>query len=399
MLHTKQDTLHNMPHLADEYIDNGILRNKLMLLLDSTGEGFYGIDMDGCCTFINRAGAQMLGYSADELIGRNMHDHIHCRHPNGTHYPEEHCPILLAYKIGQSCRVDDEVFWRSDGTSIPVEYASYPIIEEDNVCGAVITFNDISKRKQAEIELQQAKAELELHVDERTQALSAALKQVRELSAHANSVREEERTRIAREIHDELGSLLIALKLDVNWMARRVADLEPVAKKCETMNRSIETAVVEVGRIITDLRPSILDHQWLIAALEWQAQEFSESTELPCDIQFHIEPDAPIPQGAIAIATFRIFQEILSNVARHAFATRIRISMHLSTTELVMEVEDDGIGASAKALEDSRSYGVMGMRERALHFSGTLRITNCNNAPRRGTLVRLTLPLTNRLDD
>lgn len=374
-------------------MDNGILRNQLMLLLESTGEGFYGIDMHGCCTFINRAGAHMLGYTATELIGRNMHDLIHGFHPNGSHYPEAHCPILLAYKEGKSCRVDDEVFWRADGTSFVTEYSSYPIVEEGSVCGAVITFNDITKRRQAEIELQQTKAELELRVEERTKALSAALKQVRELSAHANSVREEERTRIAREIHDELGSLLIALKLDVNWMARHVADLAPVARKCETMNRSIETAVVEVGRIITDLRPSILDHQGLIAALEWQAQEFSESTELPCDIQFDISPDAVIPQGTVAIATFRIFQEMLSNVARHACASHVRILMRLSVSELMMEVEDNGIGASSKALEDSRSYGVMGMRERALHFCGALSITSSDTAPQKGTLVRLTLPL------
>ncbi|MFX5714051.1 histidine kinase, partial [Acinetobacter baumannii] len=92
----------------------------------------------------------------------------------------------------------------------------------------------------------------------------------RQLSAHAHSVREDERTRIAREIHDELGSLLVALKLDVNWMAKRVTHLDPVARKCEAMSRLIETAVDTVGRIITDLRPSILDHQGLIAALEWQ---------------------------------------------------------------------------------------------------------------------------------
>lgn len=387
----QRKTCYQSSPLANE---QDMLRKKLMLLLESTGEGFYGIDMNGCCTFINRAGAHMLGYTAEALLGRNMHDVIHSRHADGQHYAEATCPILLAYKEGKSCRVDHEVFWRADGTSFATEYSSHPIVEHGKVYGAVITFNDISRRKEAEIELQQAKADLALRVEERTNALSVALKQVRELSAHANSVREEERTRIAREIHDELGSLLIALKLDVNWMARRVTDMVPVAQKCATMNRSIEMAVIEVGRIITDLRPSILDHQGLIAALEWHAQEFAESTEIACEIDFDIADDVPIPHGAVAIATFRIFQEMLSNVARHAFATRVCIRLKLSASELMMEVEDNGIGASVSALDDARSYGVMGMRERALHFSGTLTISSAHIAPKTGLLIRLTLPLT-----
>jgi signal transduction histidine kinase len=283
-----------------------------------------------------------------------------------------------------------------------VEYSSHQIVDGGQVRGAVITFSDISKRRQAEEQLQRAKAELELRVAERTRELSAALKQVRELSAHAHSVREDERTRIAREIHDELGSLLVALKLDVNWMAKRVDDREPVARKCAAMNRMIETAVDNVGRIITDLRPSILDHQGLIAALEWQVQEFSEATELPCEVEFDIAPAAFVPDGAKATAAFRIFQEMLSNVARHAQASAVRIAVRLTPAELVMEVEDNGVGAARGALEATTSYGVMGMRERALHFGGALSIAGARPAPfapddgAPGTLVCLRLPLIHR---
>ncbi|NUU01173.1 sensor histidine kinase [Herbaspirillum robiniae] len=394
-----------MPRISDVHStgsDSDLLRDKLTLLLDSTGEGIYGIDLDGRCTFINRAGADMLGYRVEQVLGKNMHDLAHHSHEHGEHYPEEACPILMAFRKGESCRVDQEVFWRADGTSFPVEYSSYQIVDGGQVRGAVITFSDISKRRLAEEQLQRAKAELELRVAERTRELSAALRQVRQLSAHAHSVREDERTRIAREIHDELGSLLVALKLDVNWMAKRVDDREPVARKCEAMNRLIETAVDNVGRIITDLRPSILDHQGLIAALEWQVQEFSEATELPCEVEFDIAPEAFVPDGAKATAAFRIFQEMLSNVARHAQATQVRIAVRLTPAELAMEVEDNGVGAARDALEASTSYGVMGMRERALHFGGALVIAGARFAPDDGarggpgTLVCLRLPLSSR---
>ncbi|TWC71251.1 PAS domain S-box protein [Herbaspirillum sp. SJZ099] len=390
-----------MPLLSDVHTgsDSDLLRDKLTLLLDSTGEGIYGIDLDGRCTFINRAGADMLGYRVEQVLGKNMHDLVHHSHEDGGHYPEEECPILKAFRKGESCRVDQEVFWRADGTFFPAEYSSYQIVDDGRVRGAVVTFSDISKRRQAEEQLQRAKAELELRVAERTRELSAALRQVRQLSAHAHSVREDERTRIAREIHDELGSLLVALKLDVNWMAKRVADREPVARKCEAMDRLIEAAVDNVGRIITDLRPSILDHQGLIAALEWQVQEFSEATELPCEVEFDIAPEAFAPDGAKATAAFRIFQEMLSNVARHARATQVRIAVRLTPAELAMEVEDNGVGAARDALEASTSYGVMGMRERALHFGGALTIAGARFAPADdmpGTLVCLRLPLAGR---
>lgn len=370
--------------------DQALWRDKLTLLLESTGDGVYGIDMDGCCTFINRAGAEMLGYSASEMQGRNMHALIHHSHENGGHYPEGVCPIFLAFRTGQPCRNDQEVFWRKDGSSFAAEYSSYQIIDQGQVRGAVVTFSDISKRRHAEEQLQRAKQELEQRVIERTAELSSALFQLRQLSAHAHSVREEERKRIAREIHDELGSLLVALKLDVNWMARRVADREEVARKCSTMNRLIESAVENVGRIITDLRPSILDHQGLIAALEWQVQEFAEATEMHCDSSVDVAPDAHPPEGNLATAVFRIFQEMLSNVARHSKASWVRIHISLSADLLKMEVQDNGVGAQASDLEDTRSYGVMGMRERAMHFGGSLQIDSKRG---KGTQVRLAIPL------
>lgn len=381
--------LATLPAVADA-ADADLWRDKLTLLLESTGDGMFGIDLAGCCTFINRAGAALLGYSAAEVLGKNMHELIHHSHEDGRHYEEQCCPIFLAFRTGQPCRIDQEVFWRRDGSAFAVEYSSHQIVDQGQIRGAVITFSDISARRHAEEQLQRAKQELELRVKERTAELSSALVQLRQLSAHAHSVREEERKRIAREIHDELGSLLVALKLDVNWMEKRVADREEVARKCRSMNRLIESAVENVGRIITDLRPSILDHQGLVAALEWQVQEFADATGMQCDFHIDVAPGVSPPEGTLSTAAFRIFQEMLSNVARHAKANWVRIRVSLCEASLHMEVQDNGVGTHATDLDAPRSYGVMGMRERALHFGGNLEIDSVRG---KGTCVRLRMPL------
>lgn len=370
--------------------ERALWRDKLMLLMESTSDGVYGIDLSGQCTFINPAGAAMLGYSVDQVLGQNMHRLMHHSHEHGHAYPEQDCPIYRAFRAGRTCKIDKEVFWRADGSSFAVEYSSHQIVEQGKICGAVVLFSDISERRQAERQLHRTNRELELRVIERTAELSGALAQMRELSAYANSAREEERRRIAREIHDELGSLLVALKLDVNWMEKRVIDRAEVAGKCRTMNRLIESAVENVGRMITDLRPSILDHQGLIAALEWQLQEFIETTEMECDSSIVVADEARAPDGNLATAIFRIFQEMLSNVARHAQASALQIRIHLNENSLSMEVQDNGKGAQPFDLDNSRSYGVMGMRERAMHFGGSLEIIS---APGQGTLVRLSIPI------
>jgi PAS domain S-box-containing protein len=374
---------------------------RVQLLLESTGEGIFGIDTDGCCTFINRAGAEMLGWPAARVLGRNMHDLIHHTHGDGSHYPEADCPIFNAFRQGLPCRIDREVLWRADGSPFSAEYSSYPILDAGSgrhtVHGAVVTFVDITERRQAEDALHQARDELEHRVAARTAELSTALGQLRDLSAHLETVREDERTRIARDIHDELGSLLVALKMDVDWVGRRVEDQPMLQHKCQGMGRLIATAVDNVGRIITDLRPSILDHQGIWAALEWQAQEFIETTELQPDLQVHVAAGVQAPTGLQGerwgIAVFRIFQEMLSNVARHAQARSVSIHLYVDSPPgpvLHITVRDDGVGTRQPELNHSQSYGVMGMRERAGHFGGTLAI---DSAPGNGTCVRLTMPL------
>ena len=363
--------------------------DRLTLLLESTGEGIFGIDMDGRCTFVNRAAAVALGYRTEMVLGRNMHELIHHSHADGRHYPECDCPIFNAFRRGLPCRIDDEVLWRADGSSFPAEYSSYPVLENGQVQGAVVTFVDITERKRAQELLKKTNDELEARVAERTREL-------RDLANHLETVREGERKRIAREIHDELGSLLVALKMDTHWLGKRVAEQPALVAKCAGMGRLIDTAVDNVGRIITDLRPSILDHQGLWAALEWQAQEFIESSELQATLQVHVAAGVPPPEGGLAIAVFRIFQEMLSNVARHARARSVQLRITVDDPPapvLYIDVRDDGVGAAPEALADPHSFGVIGMRERASHFGGRIHI---DSAPGHGTRVRLTMPLDDR---
>ena len=388
-------------------VDSGVAdawRDPLGLMLASTGEGVFGVDLEGLCVFINPAGARMIGLEPAQVLGQNMHILTHHSHADGAHYPLDDCPIYNAFRQGQPCRIDSEVFWRHDGSSFPVEYSSYPVFDQGEVRGAVVTFVDITERKRAEDALHQAKNELELRVAERTRALETALQQLRELAAWSDAVREEERTRIAREVHDELGSLLVALKMDVDWLDKRLSEQTPTAPagkpaladavhdrmrtKCQGMSRQIERAVVNVGRIITDLRPSILDHQGLWGALEWQAQEFVQSTEQQLLWRMQVDELLEWPEP-MAMAVFRIFQEMLSNVGRHARARTVDIDIALREGWLHVCVEDDGCGALPQAFESPQAYGIMGMRERARHFGGLIEI---DSQPGRGTCMRLSMP-------
>lgn len=371
-------------------------------LLAATGEGVFGVNTQGCCTFINPAGVRMLGLPAAAILGRNMHALTHHSHANGSAYADADCPIFRAFRHGTGCRIDSEVFWRQDGTSFPIEYTSYPLLGEDGQPqGAVVTFVDITERHAAAKALQVAHAALEARVHERTQALHEALQQQQALSAHSEQIREEERTRIAREVHDELGSLLVALKLDIKWIEKRLASHpsdahsatsalhQTLQTKCLHMGRQIEAAVDNVGRIITDLRPSILDHQGLWAALEWQAQECAEKSELTLQWKSQLE-DAPAPTGSFAMGVFRIFQEILTNIARHAQASELSVQLRRSGTQLHLRVCDDGQGMRQQQWQAPQGYGVMGMQERARQLGGQLRLFS---EAGQGTCITLQVPL------
>lgn len=379
-------------------------QQHLSLLLESAGSGVFGVDNFGNCNYINSAGAQMIGLAPRQILGRNMHALTHHSHADGRAYSDRECPIFNAFRRAQPCRIDTEVFWRADGTAFPVEYTSHPILDLGVLRGAVVTFVDISERQAAAQALLRANEELEERVQQRTKDLSHALRQQRELAAYLEMVREEERTRIAREIHDELGSLLVALKMELRWMEKRLAEQAPCAQpqfqpdtlhprlqhKCKAMGQHIDAAVHNVERIITDLRPSILDHQGLWAALEWQARSFVEASEMDLQWSAQIEPGLALPKEGVAVAVFRIFQEMLSNVARHAHASRVHIALQATHSQLQLCVCDDGRGAHVQAFQAPNAYGVRGMHERARHIAASLEL---HTELGRGTCCTLLVPL------
>jgi signal transduction histidine kinase len=230
---------------------------------------------------------------------------------------------------------------------------------------------------------------LEILVEERTAEVRESREQLRDLASHLQSVRETERTEIAREIHDELGQSLTALKMDVHWLGQKIpSPQKPVAGKLAAMSRLIDQTVQSVRRISSELRPKLLDDLGLSAALEWQANEFRGHSGVRC--KFRSEPEDIILDQARSTAFFRIFQETLTNIARHARATRVEVILRKNSDSVELTVHDNGQGVSAEQLRDSRSLGIIGMRERAHSLGGEMQIVSVLG---QGTTVKVNLPL------
>jgi len=214
--------------------------------------------------------------------------------------------------------------------------------------------------------------------------------QLRALSVYLQSVREEERTRIAREVHDELGQALTGCKLDLSWIAGRLPrDQKELVEKTRALSAHIDSTIQMVRRIATELRPGILDHLGLAAALEWQANEFQTRTGIQCDV--HSSLNEPELSPDLNTTFFRIFQETLTNVIRHAGATRVAVELREQDGSVVLEVRDNGRGISRAEITNTKSMGLLGMRERAALLGGEFKIGRV--ARSEGTRVTVSIPL------
>jgi PAS domain S-box-containing protein len=211
--------------------------------------------------------------------------------------------------------------------------------------------------------------------------------QLRNLSAHLHTVREQERKSIAREIHDELGQTLTALKMDVSWLRNKYRDYATIAEKTTSMLGLIDSTIRTVKRISADLRPVVLDDLGLVAAIEWQAEEFQKRTGIRCTVRFH--PNDIRLDRALSIAVFRIYQEALTNVMRHAEATRVNASLEDRNGKITLRVEDNGKGITVEEISKPQSFGLMGMRERVLFFGGNVDIDGTSD---KGTSITITIP-------
>lgn len=213
--------------------------------------------------------------------------------------------------------------------------------------------------------------------------------QLHKLAANLQSVAEHERRHIAREIHDELGAVLTALEIDVSWLGKRLPqDQERVRNRTDSMSKLIRTTVQRMRRISEELIPPVLYEIGLVAAIKWQAEEFQNRTGVKCELT--TDPREIILDKDRSIAIFRIFQEALTNVARHANATIVKASLRKVASNLVLKVYDDGKGITEKQVSDLKSLGLAGMRERARFCRGELKVTGLQN---EGTTVTVSVPL------
>jgi PAS domain S-box-containing protein len=212
---------------------------------------------------------------------------------------------------------------------------------------------------------------------------------LRALTDRVEAIREDERTQIAREVHDELGQALTALKMDIAWVSRRLTQQHTngqLAEKLTEMTKSSDAIIATVRRISAELRPYILDDLGLAAAIEWQLEEFAKRTGV--DVQLHSSLGDPILERDLTTAVFRIFQEALTNVARHAGAAAVHVRLDLERGRVKLEVEDDGVGITEAARRSS--LGLIGMHERARRLGGECEVRRLDP---KGTLVRVTVPL------
>ena len=334
-------------------------------VIDHMLDGLAVVSSEGHIESFNKAAERMFNYRADEVIGQSVFNLLTCRF-TGEHdcnlqnclVPKAHAAAELGWEV---------VGVRKDRSSFQLE-----LVVSKIELGAKWVFSvllrDISKRKAIEEELRDMS------------------KRLRQLAAHQESVRENERTRIAHELHDELGGLLAAARFDVN----RLGDwLGAPAESVDKLRESLDAAIGSTRLIIADLRPPVIDHLGLWGAVEWYADELANRRGLRCQVV--IEPELQDMHLAhdVSIALFRIVQEALSNVVKHAQAHSIVVCLrHLSASQIEVKIIDDGKGVCSEDLAKAGHWGILGMRERVHSHGGELIL---NGELGRGTTLCATL--------
>ncbi len=345
---------------------------RYRVLFESAGDGIFlmrGERFTDC----NHKALEMFGCAREQLVGQTPYAFSPSQQPDGADSREATLARIAGALDGKILHFD----WRhhrADGTPFEAEVtlSRLDIAREPHVLAMV---RDITDRKGAEDEARRA------------------FEQLRALAAHIESIREEERKRLARDIHDQLGQTLTALKIDLTGLLRDLpASAGPQAKKAESILKLSTETIQAVRRIASELRPGVLDDLGLVAAVEWAAEEFQSRTGTACKLELPAEGAAIEPAHATAI--FRIFQETLTNVARHARATRVDVRLARSEGDLILEVYDNGAGIPDEKLTETHSLGILGMRERAALLGGNLVI---RGVPGEGTAVTVRIPEARRV--
>jgi PAS domain S-box-containing protein len=333
-------------------------------------EGAIITNAKGEILWVNDAFCRIYGYERNEVIGKTPRLLKSGRH-DATFYEG------FWRQLTQAGHWRGEV-WnkRKTGEIFPEELSIQALRGPDgNIRRFISIFSDITERKRNEEEL--------LNQRQRLQESEARL---RELAAFLQTVREEERTRIARELHDELGQALTALRIDLGWLRGKCGGLgAPAAERVSSAFSVVEQSIVSLRRISEDLRPAMLDSLGLAAAVEHHVTQFSQRTGVHCALRMNREEFDL--DSSLATAIFRIVQEALTNVARHAAASEVAVSVEETDTGINLTVTDNGRGISAA--NGKKTFGLLGMRERITILGGTFDI---DSQPGHGTRVSCWLP-------
>jgi PAS domain S-box-containing protein len=336
---------------------------KLRLLLNSTAEGICGMDLEGRCTFCNPACLRILGYQlADDLLGKKMHDLVHHTRASGAPYPSEDCRISRAIGTGEGVHADDEVFWRADGTSFPAEYWSYPQRRGQEVVGTVVAFIDISDRKLAESTLAS-------------------------VSRRLIEAQEGERSRIGRELHDDIGQRLALLAVELQQLNEDPANLAEVRLRITELQKQTTEIAADVQSLSRELHSSKLQYLGIAAAMRGFCQEFAKQQRVEIDFGTIALPNSLPPD--ISLCFFRILQEALNNSAKHSGARQFVVRLWGMAGEIHLTVSDAGVGFDSARVKGSRGLGLISMEERLKLLNGTLSI---ESQPQRGTTIHARVP-------
>lgn len=332
-------------------------------LYDGAPDMYHSVDKNGIIIECNETEAKILGYKKEEIIGRPITDFMT---EDSKKAQEEFFPHIDEYTFVQV----ERDFVRKDGSIFTASLNVYVELDDKgNFVRTKTIGRDITYRKKIEEELKKSKEAL------------------RKLSVYLQNIRENERKDISHEIHDELGQSLTALKLNLSWIKKRVND-QNLMEKFEEAITIVNALIRQVQNISNKLRPSLIDHLTLQDAIRWQAREFERNTNIPCKIEIE-EDNIELTKDA-SISIFRIFQEALTNIARHSNASEVEIKLLRSDGSLILAVKDNGLGIDENKIKNPESFGLMAMRERAFSINAVLDIKRIEDG---GTLVILSVPL------
>jgi PAS domain S-box-containing protein len=343
---------------------------RLRGILDSAMDSIITVDENQRVVLFNDAAEAMFGWRRDEAMGTALDNFIpeRFRHVHAGHVERFGETRTAARRMGGSLRIVTGL--RHDGDEFPID-ASISQIEESGKRFYTVILRDITARLASEEALRRSRDEL--------QAMGAA----------AHMTREQEKSRIARELHDELGQLLTMLQMDVAWCkAAPPQRNEAFDTRLDRMENMLKSTIAATRRIAADLRPLMLDDLGLVPSLEWLVENFSQRTGIACALSVG-EQELALPK-AHASAIFRIVQESLTNIAKHAEASHAEIVLERDHDELVVRVADDGVGFSLHAPRKPGSLGLFGLRERASLMGGEASIIS---APGEGTRIVVRLPV------